>query len=330
MKTYMKFVERTTPPGRMSWVLLFWNNLGKWIAPLVLLLVLPALVYAGGPHFVAGVSYFDSGVKGVPLTWAQGTISYYTDQGDLSPLLPHATADAFVADAFSRWTLVPTAAVSATLAGQLGEDVNSSNVYSNSDGTISMPLDILPSATSLPLAIVYDADGSVTNALLGQGASIYCTSNAAFGGADNFSADAHFLHALVIMNGNCAQTSAQLPDLKYHLVRLLGRVFGLDWSQANLNVITGKPSAPATADYAGFSIMHALDPSGCVPVSKCYTNADQPKMDDQATLARLYPVIVQNQINFPGKQLSLKTPSASMVRCTLPTPMASRPSPCRE
>jgi len=110
------------------------------------------------------------------------------------------------------------------------------------------------------------------------------------------------LHALVIVNGNCAQTSSQLPDLKYRMVRTFGRVLGLDWSQVNLNVITRNP-VPTAADYAGFTIMHATESISCVPISICYTNPDQPKMDDRASLSRLYPVTLQNQSNFPGKQL---------------------------
>ena len=144
----------------------------------------------------------------------------------------------------------------------------------------------------------------MTNALLGSGAgdTLYCFTNAVFGGADNLSTDAHLLHALVIMNGNCAQTSSQLPDVKYRLVRMLGRVLGLDWSQVNVNVITRTP-VPTAADYAGFTIMHATDGVSCVPISICYTNPDQPKMDYRASLSRLYPVTPQNQSNFPGKQL---------------------------
>src|SRR5437762_7427783 len=128
----------------------------------------PAL--AGGPRYVAGISYFDPATKGTPLTWAQGSISYYTDQGDLSPLLLHGAADLFVADAFSRWTSIPTVAVATTLAGQLSEDVNGTNVLANGNGTFTMPSDILPSALNKPVAIVYDSDGAVTSALLGAGA----------------------------------------------------------------------------------------------------------------------------------------------------------------
>jgi hypothetical protein len=35
--------------------------------------------------------------------------------------------------------------------------------------------------------------------------------------------------------------------------------------------------------------MHYLDPVGCVPISVCYPDAEVPKMDDRAALARLYP-----------------------------------------
>ena len=270
---------------------------------IALLIVLPHAARAGGPHNVAGTSYFDSTSKGVPLTWAGGAISYYTDRGDLSPVLPGTTADAFVADAFSRWTSITTAAVSAVRAGQLGEDVSGANV-SASGGALVLPADILPSAVNLPVAIVYDADGAVTDALLGQGAgsASACFDNAAYGGVDSFSTDAHLLHALVILNGMCAQTSQQLRDVEYRLIRVLGRVLGLDWSQVNVNIFTRSPP-PTSADYPGLTIMHAMDPINCVPISLCYPHADQPKMDDRAALSRLYPVTVLNLASFPGKQL---------------------------
>ena len=69
---------------------------------LTLLAVILPTANAGGPKYVAGISYFNSGLAGTPLTWSQGAITYYTDQGDLSPVLPGPTADAFVADAFSQ------------------------------------------------------------------------------------------------------------------------------------------------------------------------------------------------------------------------------------
>jgi len=55
---------------------------------------------AGGPEYVAGASCFDPTTKGMPLTWVQGAINYYTDQGDLSPILLGPSADSFVATRF--------------------------------------------------------------------------------------------------------------------------------------------------------------------------------------------------------------------------------------
>ena len=217
--------------GRLKILL---TNLGTSLILIFLpQIFLPSAALAGGPKFVAGTTYFNSGTAGTPLNWSQGSVNYYTDRGDLSPILPGATADAFVANAWRQWTSIPTVAVSAVRAGQLAEDVSGTNVTVNPDGSINIPADIMPAAITTPVGIVYDVDGSVTDALLGQGAgaSESCFNNAAYGGVDNFGADAHFLHALVILNGNCAQSSAQLPDMEYRLVRVLGRVLGLDWSQ---------------------------------------------------------------------------------------------------
>ena len=258
---------------------------------------------AGGPKYIAGTSYFNSGTAGQPITWAQGQVTYYTDQGDLSPILPNSAANTFVANAFGVWSSVSTAALAATSGGQLAEDVNGSNI-TVSNGVVTGPADITPSATDKPVGIVYDYDGSVTDALLGAGAGDagQCFFNAAFGGVDNFAASANFLHALVIINGQCAQQSSQLTDLEYRLVRVLGNVLGLGWSQLNLNVVTGTPP-PTSDDLAGFPVMHYDDPFGCVPITVCYPNPYQLAVDDAAAISRLYPVTAQNQSNFPGKQI---------------------------
>jgi len=77
---------------------LFWSLLSVLALTLGLLFVVVELAHAGGPRYVAGVSYFNSGTKGTPLTWAQGNVSYYTDLGNLSPLLPGPSADTFVGE----------------------------------------------------------------------------------------------------------------------------------------------------------------------------------------------------------------------------------------
>jgi hypothetical protein len=154
------------------------------------------------------------------------------------------------------------------------------------------------------VGIVYDYDGSVTNALLGAGAgaTTQCFSNAVYGGDDNFSSSANYLHALIVINGQCAFESTQQTDIQYRLVRVIGSVLGVGWSQLNLNVITGSPHATA-ADYAGFPVMHDSDPTNCLPITLCYPNPYQLASDDAAALSRLYPITVQNLSSFPSKQV---------------------------
>jgi len=258
-----------------------------------IVLLCAVLARAGGPKYVAGSSYFDPSTMGQPITWSLGVVNYYTDQGDLSPILPNAAANLFVASAFTQWTSVSTAALTAVDAGQLAEDVNGANIAINSNGTVTAPADITPSATQSPVGVVYDFDGSVTDALLGAGAGdpSQCFWNAVYGGVDNFGAGANFLHALVVINGQCALEPSQLTDVEYRLVRVLGGVLGLGWSQMNLSVITGN-SDPTLADFAGFPIMHYIDPLGCVPITICYANPYQLAPDDMAALTRLYPPLV--------------------------------------
>ncbi|MFZ3340982.1 MAG: hypothetical protein WA213_08880 [Terriglobales bacterium] len=271
------------------------NGMKPIMRPPILLLIVPALMLlfpgvlrAGGPAWVAGAGY-NSGVEGQPILWTGATVQYFTDQGDLSPILTNAQADAFVAAAIAAWTTAPGVGLTATQGGHLAEDVNGSNIQGEF-GVITAPADITSSATGTPLGIVYDFDGTVTDALLGEGAGgeEECFYNAVYGGPDNFSASGNIVHAAAIINGVCAATNTQLPDVQYRLVRVLGRIFGLAWSQANDNVLTHDPE-PGSADYAGFPVMHFLDPVNCIPISLCYPNAAIPKMDDITALARLYP-----------------------------------------
>jgi hypothetical protein len=259
------------------------------LAVVALLICAAPLSRAGGPAFVAGSGY-NPGVEGQALIWASGSIQYFTDQGNLSPILSNSQANAFVAAAFSVWTTIPGASLTATSGGQLAEDVNGSNIQTNGYGVVTAPADITPSATSTPVGIVYDYDGTVTDAILGDGAGDIedCFTNAVYGGPDNFSAAGNIAHSLVVINGICAATTAQLPDVQYRLIRTLGRTIGTGWSQANVNVQTRNPP-PGSADFAGFPVMHYADSIACVPITVCYPNPDAPTTDDMDSLARLYP-----------------------------------------
>jgi len=72
------------------------------------------------------------------------------------------------------------------------------------------------------------------------------------------------------------------------MTRAFGRVLGVGWSQANPNVITRTPP-PVADDFQGPPLMHFLDSLACAPIGVCYPDAEMPKMDDRASLRRLYP-----------------------------------------
>jgi hypothetical protein len=76
--------------------------------------------HAGGPKYVAGVSYFNPANLGQPVTWAGGQLHYYVDQGPLGPL-SNSQAVAMVDSAAAIWSAVPTAAIKLTDAGPLGQ-----------------------------------------------------------------------------------------------------------------------------------------------------------------------------------------------------------------
>jgi hypothetical protein len=273
---------------------MLWQILRSRILTVAVFLVCSAVASrAGGPAFVAGSGY-NPGVEGQALIWLNGSVEYFTNPGPLSPILTEAQADALVATAFNTWTSISGVALTATQGGHLAEYVNGSNIETNGEGVVTAPADITPSAIGTPVGIVYDYDGTVTDAILGEGAGDLdeCFTNAVYGGPDNFSTAGNIVHSLVVINGICAATNAQLPDVQYRLVRVLGRTIGLGWSQANLNVITGNPP-PTPADYAGFPVMHFTDPISCVPITICYPNPGVPAMDDMDALVRLYPGSLQ-------------------------------------
>jgi len=63
-------------------------------------------------------------VKGCRSSGRPDKRQYFTDQGDLSPILGRRQADFMVSDVFSHWTTIPGAEITATQAGHLAEDVS--------------------------------------------------------------------------------------------------------------------------------------------------------------------------------------------------------------
>jgi hypothetical protein len=270
---------------------------------LIAWLAFPCAAFAGGPRWVAGSSYFDPAALGKPVLWQGGVLNYYTDQGGLSSTVTQAQANALVASAAAIWTGVPTAAISITAAGSLAEDVNGSNV-TTSGGLVTAPADIVSTATQTPIAIVYDFDGAVTDALLGPGASdpIACLDDGVTLMVDGMSTAGNINHTLMILNGLCA-TPDKMALMQYLITRAFGQTLGLDWSQANEGIFDG--SIPWNSDsLAGWPLMHPIERLCNSSGGACMPEALSLRPDDIATLSRLYPVTAANIADFTGKSLT--------------------------
>jgi len=268
---------------------------------LALLVLAPAAALAGGPKYVAGVSYFDPGVLGQPVHWAGGQLNYYVDQGPLNGAVSNQQATAMVDAAAALWSAVPTAGVTLSDKGPLNEDVNGSNIAA-ANGQITQPADVTPDATTYPLAVIYDAGGSVTDAIFGSGASdpTSCQNNGVWFWLDNFNPDATFAHGVILLNGLCATNPNLLAMMSFDLERAFGRILGLDYAQANPGALQGVE--PGGAE--GWPVMQPLSGFCSQSGGACIPNPSVLRYDDIAALNRIYPITEENLAAFPGKQLT--------------------------
>ena len=270
----------------------------------LLLWALAAQAFASGPRFVTGPPFF-TGPQGVTIGWKQPHLLYYTASGDLSASVSHNAADALVAAAAGVWN-VPVASITVAQGGTLAEHVSGRDVYLDSTGMV-FPADVMSTnAAAVPLAILYDTDGSVTDTLLGSGASdpAGCRQNAVTESVDEFDPTGYITHAIIVLNGRCTGSAPEMQlQMRYQLMRIFGRVLGVAWSQTNDNVFTGVP-IPTNAQALNWPIMHPIDIL-CGPYTyQCLPNPFQLRTDDIAGLVSVYSIEPGATVE-AGKQVSL-------------------------
>jgi hypothetical protein len=280
-------------------------------------LLLPVSAVAGGPKHVAGVSYFNPGVLGQTVHWANGQLNYYVDQGPLNSSVTNAQAKAMVDAAAALWSAIPPAGVTLTDKGSLNEDVSGANILVSGTnftvaneqtsqlGVLIEPADITPSATSYPLGIIFDADGSVINALFGAGVSQQnsCQNNGVYVWLDNVNPDATIAHAIILLNGLCATNANLLAMMSFELERAFGRILGLDYSQVNPGALTNG-EANGAEELDGWPVMQPISGLCGASGGACIPNPSVLRWDDIAALNRIYPITAANLAAFPGKQLT--------------------------
>lgn len=278
----------------------------KFFSFLLLLGSVATQAFAGGPKYVAGVTYFDPGVLGQPVVWAGGTVNYFIDQGSLGSL-SNTQAKAMVDGAAAVWNAVPTAAVKLTDAGSLAEDVNGGNVEAGAAAplelTFAAPTDVSPTATPTPVGVVFDTNGAVIDALEGAGSSTpsNCAQNGVLVWLDGFNTNATFSHGVMVLNGRCTSTLNLQAMMSYQVERAFGRILGLDFAQVNDGALT---SSAMPNGALAWPVMDAEQGDCSAAGGSCITNASTAHYDDVAALGRMYPVTTGNISSFSGKALT--------------------------
>jgi len=268
---------------------------------LLILLLATGSAWAGGPKYVAGVTYFNPAVLGQPAHWAGGQVAYYVDQGPLNSTINNQQATAMVDAAAALWSAVPTAGVTLTDKGPLNEDVSGANV-AVTNGALTQPADVTAAATNYAVGVIFDADGSVIDALYGTGASdpTSCQNNGVQSWIDNFNPDATMAHGIILLNGRCATTADLVTMMSFQIERAFGRILGLDFSQVNPDALTGNENGGTL----GWPVMQPLSGACGVTGGECIPDPTVLRSDDIAALNRIYPITSGNLSSFPGKEIT--------------------------
>lgn len=271
---------------------------------LVLAATLSGWLHASGPRWVAGPPYFWP--TGFSIAWYTNQPLYFTDPGDLSASVPHAAADAMVARAAAVWN-IPQSSLVLAQGGSLDEHVTGAMIAAGGS-TPTMPADVQSSNyQNKQIAVIYDTDGSVIDALLGAGGSdpSGCLQTGVVESVDSFGQTHSIQHALLILNGRCTgpEPEKQL-QMQYQLMRAFGRILGVGWSQTNDNVFTQSP-APTYNQALNWPVMHPIDINCGAYTYQCMPQPFTLRPDDIASLASLYYIWQGQGAGMPGKEDTL-------------------------
>ncbi len=188
-----------------------------FFAVILFTIMASAIVYAGGPL---------STLNGIAVRYQSNSITYKLDLGPLG-IFTSTQAQALANSSFKAWDDVVTSNVTFqhTDADILPVDVNGTN-YLNYTTLTDFKYDgINP--------IIFDSDGTITEALFGTGAS---TSVIGFAGSGDQNNDGYYDEGEAVMNGVFADgsiNSFSLDEWKATFVHEFGHFLGLDHTQIN-------------------------------------------------------------------------------------------------
>ncbi len=233
------------------------------------LLIAAALVVVAGTRALAAGPLIVNGA-GEPLVWDPMDVPWNPDLGGLGAF-DNVAAVQLVAASFDVWAAVPTASITFANAGSLGVDVTASNARS----FIGVCGDGLS-------PIIFDDDGSLTDFLLGNGAS-----NAVLGFAGpecGTFTPPRITEASAVLNGKfidgvigAANPEIPLADFSAVFVHEFGHYVNLDHTQINLI----EAFNANRSDDAAVATMFPILVSGTEELSL--------ERDDEVALSMLYP-----------------------------------------
>jgi hypothetical protein len=247
---------------------------------LLLLLLRPSPIRAGGPLAVGGDATGGFGPEGQPFVWMTLPVPYTTDGGSVG-VRDNDTANASVAAMFQVWEDAPTSTLAFTRTG----GINAALVPDGDVDTIAEFNAI--GCNGNP--IIYDADGSLFSDL---GVAPGVVGFAGFCSLSNVGAIGS---GRAVLNGDFRDGDSidgfELSDNEFDAVFIheFGHFLGLDHSQINVNCLTGFASCSSGSDDAsGLPTMFPLLLSGLTETPGVHP-ARTLSTDDVAWVSFLYP-----------------------------------------
>jgi hypothetical protein len=237
---------------------------------------------AGGPLML-----FNPATK-TPYAWPNGQAPVYTDLGDLGQLT-NAQADAMVAFSVDQWNAVPTSSFTGTVAGDFASiglpDIDAGNIAS-----------VLGPYNGGGVQVVYDADGSIFEALFGSPYFVLGVTVVEWVGDQSPA----ILESTMILNGFSVPGPPTDPDTASQMyagvmTHEFGHAINLAHTQTNGQILfyydpwTGP--ADCATPYPGFPSNEDIDTM--YPFTNIYgtgiSESTVDVLDDRAALSDIYP-----------------------------------------
>lgn len=207
--------------------------------------------------------------SGKEVSWGVGaTVTYHVDQGALGPL-SNAQAVAMVDELFGQWQGVSSASLTIQSGGFLPVDVTSGNytTYRTNNNSDSYH------------PIIFDTDGTITDSVLGAGASDFTAGFSGPGWTVGGLNDGTIVDASAVLNAKFLTSGyGSVTEFKSIILHELGHFLGVGHSQVNIG--------------NAFDREIIFNNNGTLPIMFPISLGDRPVLltqDDKAQITRLYP-----------------------------------------